>query len=161
MEQRRCTEKDLRQEILDLSEQFPKLPPDDLFLLWFLRAFVTDDEQSASRALCGGPRDKSHDAILIDEPAKIVFFLQGKYREGIGIKNENRQDVLGFSDSVQSVVGDRQAFDQVCEDVSPEVHSRLIEARERLLKRGYAANAFFVTTGRCSRSIEQEAARAF
>jgi hypothetical protein len=39
-----ATEKDLRREIADLAERYPKLSEDDLFVLWFLRAFVTDDE---------------------------------------------------------------------------------------------------------------------
>ena len=38
-----ATERDLHREIADLRERYPKLADDDLFVLWFLHAFVTDD----------------------------------------------------------------------------------------------------------------------
>ena len=40
MQNPRFTEADLRRELSGFHERFPKLAPDALFVLWFLRAFV-------------------------------------------------------------------------------------------------------------------------
>jgi hypothetical protein len=68
------TEHDLRRELSEYRDRYPKLGDDELFVLWFLRAFVTESEEDAASALSGGPRDKSVDAVLIDESARIVFY---------------------------------------------------------------------------------------
>lgn len=65
----RLTENDLRRELSEFGDRYPKLGDDELFVLWFLRAFVTDSEPAATAALCGGPRGKGVDAVFIDEPA--------------------------------------------------------------------------------------------
>src|SRR5262245_19912896 len=93
----RVGESDLNRELHDLGERYPKLKPDELFVLWFLLAFVTDDEKDAVGALCGGAGDKSLDAVLIDDDAKVVFVVQGKFRKQIGAKSEPRNDVLEFA----------------------------------------------------------------
>ena len=97
MRHARLTEHDLRRELHEYRERYPKLGDDELFVLWFLRAFVTESEADAASALCGGPRDKSVDAVLIDEPARIVFVVQGKYRKTLAKKSEHRGDVTGFA----------------------------------------------------------------
>lgn len=91
------TESDLHRELADLKEHYPRLKPDELFVLWFLIAFVTEDEKQAAEALCGGSGDKSLDAVLVDDDAKMVFIIQGKYRKQIGTKAEARNDVLEFA----------------------------------------------------------------
>lgn len=75
-----ASHKDLQRELTDFGDRFPKLQYDELFVLWFLRAFVTEDEQQAAAGLCGGAHDKGIDAVLIDDPTKNVFIVQGKYR---------------------------------------------------------------------------------
>src|SRR5438093_13688252 len=91
----RPTEIDLRRELTEFHDRYPKLGDDELFVLWFLRAFVTESESDAAAALCGGPGDKGIDAVLIDDPARIVFVAQGKYRKEIAAKTEHRGDVTG------------------------------------------------------------------
>ena len=39
-----------------------KFKMDDLFVLWFLRSYITDSEDSAAEAISGGARDKGIDA---------------------------------------------------------------------------------------------------
>jgi hypothetical protein len=87
----------LRRELGEYSDRYPKLGDDELFVLWFLRAFVTESEDEAAEALCGGPRDKGVDAVLLDEKARIVFVVQGKYRKTLSRKTENRRDVTSFA----------------------------------------------------------------
>ena len=74
------TEADLKRELDDLQSRSPRLDHNEIFIVWFLRAFVTADEGLAISALCGGSRDKDVDAVLIDDGSRCVFIVQGKYR---------------------------------------------------------------------------------
>lgn len=153
------TEVDLKRELADFKDRYPKLGDDELFVLWFLRAFVAEDEDVALSALCGGPRDKGVDAVLIDEPARIVFVLQGKYRQKLGAKTEGRSDVAGFAQLATALCGDTSTFAGLVKDLSPEVTARLNEARSRIKKRGYSLQMFYVTLGKCSKALHDEAGR--
>jgi hypothetical protein len=153
------SEIDLRRELADFHDRYPKLGDDELFVLWFLRAFVTDDESIATSALCGGPRDKGVDAVLIDDLARIVFVVQGKYRQKVVAKTEHRGDVAGFAQLAMGVCGDGPSFASLAKDLSPEVLRRLEEARNRIRKRGYELQMFYVTLGKCSAALHDEASR--
>jgi hypothetical protein len=111
---------------------------------------VTESESGAAAALCGGPRDKGVDAVLIDDPARIVFVVQGKYRRELAAKAEHRGDVAGFAQLAVEVCGDSKAFASLAKDMSPGVLRKLEEARNRIGRRGYALHMFYVTLGRCS-----------
>jgi len=50
---------DLRQELQDWQERFPRLREDEIFVAWFLRAFVVEDEHEAVKSLTGGSGDGS------------------------------------------------------------------------------------------------------
>lgn len=152
-------ETDLRREIAEFRDRYPKLGDDELFVLWFLRAFVAEDESAATSGLCGGPRDKGVDAVLIDDPARIVFVVQGKYRQKVAGKNEHRGDVAGFAQLAVDLCGDGAAFASLAKDLSPEVLGRLEDARSRIRKRGYALHMFYVTLGKCSSALHDEASR--
>ena len=153
------TDRDLRRELLEYRDRYPKLGEDELFVLWFLRAFVTENDADAAAALCGGPRDKNVDAVLIDEPARMVFVVQGKYRKHLGAKAEHRGDVVGFAQLAVDLCGDQATFASLVKDLSPEVQRKLADARNRILKRGYAVHMFYVTLGRCSKALQDEANR--
>ncbi len=87
---------DFRDTIKEIRSRFPHLKPDDVFALWFLVAYLIEDEDQGAKALVGGAGDKGIDAIWIDESAKAVFVVQAKFRETLGKKTENRNDVLGL-----------------------------------------------------------------
>src|SRR5437763_8750765 len=76
----KLNEKDLKNEIADMRERFPRFQDSDLFVAWFLKAYVTEKEPEAIAALVGGARDKSLDAVHIDDASKTVVIVQGKYR---------------------------------------------------------------------------------
>jgi hypothetical protein len=155
----RPTEIDLRRELVEFHDRYPKLGDDELFVLWFLRAFVTEDESSATSALCGGSNDKGVDAVLIDEPARIIFIVQAKYRQKIAGKTEHRGDVTGFAQLAVPLCGDTQAFASIVKGLSPEVLRRLEEARNRIRNRAYSLQMFYVTLGKCSLALNDEASR--
>jgi hypothetical protein len=155
----RLNENDLRRELGEFKERYPKLGEDELFVLWFVRAFITDDETLATAALCGGSHDKGVDAVLVDEPARIVFIVQGKYRKTLGGKNEHRGDVAGFAQLAVDLCGDTKGFASLIKEMSPDVAHKLDEARNRVKKRGYALQMFYVTMGKCSETLREEASR--
>src|ERR1700728_4633683 len=103
------TEQDLKTEISDMRERFPRLQDSDLFVSWFLKCFVTEKEEEAIAALVGGPNDKSLDAIFVDEPAKKVFIVQGKYRHRMDAGTEHRSDVTAFA-ALAHTFADNDAF---------------------------------------------------
>ena len=156
MAQTLATEKDLRREIENWRERFPNLPDDHLFVLWFLRAFVTDDEKQAANALTGGAGDKGIDAVLIDDSTRTVFILQGKYRQKVNSKNESRSDVVSFANLAHGLWGDSETFRRFSEKMNAATHQRLSTARERLKKRGYRLKLYFVTLGKCSSGLRDE-----
>jgi hypothetical protein len=155
----RLSEHDLRRELGDYRDRYPNLGDDELFVLWFLSAFVTESEADAAGALCGGARDKGVDAVFIDDPARMVFVVQGKYRQKLVGRTEARQDVIGFAQLALDVCGDAHSFASLTKDMSPEVQHRVGVARNRISKRGYALKMFYVTLGKYSEAHRNEAER--
>jgi hypothetical protein len=86
----------LADEVQQIRKEIPALKDDSAFVLWFLRAFLADSEESAKSALTGQVGDKNLDAILIDENAKQVHLVQGKYH--YSVKPEKRNDIMAFAD---------------------------------------------------------------
>jgi AIPR protein len=155
----RLSEHDLKRELHDLRDLYPKLGDDDLFVLWFLRAFVTDDDDAAVKGLCGGSGDKSVDAVFIDEQSRIVFVVQGKYRQKLFKKAENRTDVESFAHLGCAICGEAAEFADLIEGLAPEVARRVEAARDRVRKRGYRLQLTFVSTGRFSPAVAEAATR--
>lgn len=153
------TAKDLRGELNDFHERFPRLGYDQLFVLWFLRVFVTENESDAAQALTGGAKDKGVDAVLIDDRTKSVFIAQGKYREKIAVKTEGRADVLSFAQLAVDLCGDNEGFNRLSKDLAPDVLGKLIEARRRIRNHDYRLQLYYVTTGKCSSPLIEEARR--
>jgi|ERR1017187_193054 hypothetical protein len=152
------TETDLKIEIADMRERFPRLQDSELFVAWFLKCFITEKEDDAVAALVGGPRDKSLDAIHIDDASKTVFLIQGKYRQRTNGALEHRSDVTAFAE-LASVFSDTQAFASYLKDLDPAVAGKAQEARKRIRSRGYRTQLYYVTTGRCSAALADEATR--
>jgi hypothetical protein len=152
------TEQDLKTEIRDMRERFPRLQDSDLFVAWFLKCFVTENEDEAIAALVGGSKDKSLDAIFIDEPAKMVFIVQGKYRQRIDAGTEHRSDVTAFAD-LAHIFEDDEAFASYIEGLETAAAGKAEAARKRLHSRGYRLQLYYVTTGRCSPSLIDETER--
>lgn len=150
-------EKELRRVLEDLNDRFPKLKDDEVFVMWFLRAFLADSDDGAASALCGGPTDKGVDAVFIDDSARTAFVVQGKRREGLGVKTEGRNDLISFADLADSITGDIEAFGTLAGQLSPEVLGKLEKARQRVKRRRYGLRLFYVTTGKCSRKLVEEA----
>jgi AIPR protein len=158
LKQLKATIGDLRSQIGDLHERFPNLSDEDLFVVWFLHAYLIDDESRAAEAITGVSRDKSVDAVYVDDSAKAVFIVQGKYRQEVMGKAESRAEVTDFARLANSLLKNEEDFEVLCQDVDPLVEARLKQARERVRKRDYKLHLHYVTLGRCSGELKSEAA---
>jgi hypothetical protein len=157
MRREELTAHDLRRELLDWRDRYPRLTDAELFLAWFLHAFVTEDEGEAVQSLTGGPGDKDVDAIFFDENVKTVFVVQGKYRKEILKGAESRNEVKGFAELALDLCGDEEMFSSRLKGTSPKVAQTLQSARKRLLRNGYRLVLYYVTTGRVSQSLRDGA----
>jgi len=90
--------REIKDEINQIRRSYPNLKDDSAFVLWFMRAYLADSEEVARKALTGGTGDKGIDAILIDERAKQVNIIQGKFHFSLGEFSEKRNDILSFVD---------------------------------------------------------------
>lgn len=152
------TAKDLKIEIDEMSDRHRALRPDDLFVAWFMKCFVTDTEQEAVVSLVGGSRDKSLDAVYVDDKARKVFVVQGKYRQTTNGVGEKRTDVLAFAELARSLTDDA-AYKTYCQGLAPAVAGKAAEARKRIKTHGYGLQLYYVSTGKCSAALVSEATR--
>ena len=90
---------DLKREVREITEA-QNLKPDEAFVVWFLRAFVTgtqDRDDRTLQALTGGTGDKNIDAIYVDHDPSVVFVVQGKYHTSLTPRAEPRSDLITFA----------------------------------------------------------------
>jgi hypothetical protein len=158
MPSNQLTLRDLRQQLDDISERFPALKPDDLFVAWFLRAYITDNEKDAVAALAGDSGDQGVDALIIDDTAHAVFLVQGKFRQTLHNKNESRADVMSFAQLAPTLANENETeFLALQENADENVADRLKQARQRIRRQGYKLWLYYVTLGKCSSRLHQQA----
>lgn len=149
--------KDLNSILDELGERLTTLTEDDLFVAWFLRAYITESESEAASGVVGGPGDKNVDAVLIDDRAKTVFVVQAKYRRALGQKAENRSDLLGFADVAHRLCDPvESSFKQYVSDMDELTAQHIIDARKRIRGQDYRLRLFFVTLGRVSPTVVKD-----
>jgi hypothetical protein len=146
---------DLKDEVNLIRKTHPKLKDDAAFVLWFLRAFLADSEDQALKALTGATGDKSIDAILIDERSRQVHLVQGKFRQSD--HTEKRSDILIFADLSNYPWEDKRVLHAFYSKIDPLVRERFEELLKRVHSDKYELRLYYVTTGRCSKTIVDEA----
>ncbi len=141
----------LHQILTELADRYRQLSQDELFTLWFLRAYVTPSEERACGALVGGKGDKSYDAILIDDAAKAVFVVQTKFRRALSTKREARNDLIGFADIANQLSTPLDsAFKQYIENMDELTAAQVMVARRQILRNHFRLYLLFVTLGKVS-----------
>jgi hypothetical protein len=147
------------QKALDgIGARFPALKLDDLFVLWFLRSYVTRSEELAVEAVAGGAKDKGIDAIFIDEGARTVIVTQGKYHKTLGEKSEKRADVISLAEVADQLSTlDEKKFQSYIETMDSLVANRLRDARKKVVEQEYRIWLLFATLGKVSPSIIKDA----
>jgi hypothetical protein len=152
---------DLKEQLDDIHRRYPNFKEDDLFVCWFLRAYLTEDEKIAAEAVTGGSGDKSVDAVLVDHKAKAVFLVQGKYRTKVGSKTEARGDVMGFANLADPFADSEPGkFKNLCKGMHAHVSKLLTEARPLVVEKGYRLWMYYVTLGSVSPGLVEEAQEA-
>ena len=146
---------DLNAQVDELAQREPKLKNDDLFVLWFIKAYISANDEQARKAIAGGAGDKSVDAVYIDDAAKGVFIVQGKYRQKLLGKSEPRSEVLAFAQLAPLLAeADEAKFADFLRDMDAYTASLLREARKHIEKKHYHLWLYFVTLGRCTSAIQ-------
>ncbi len=144
--------------INEIHSRFPNLSQDDCFVLWFLRAYLTEDESKAANAISGGANDKGVDAILIDDDLKRVFIVQGKYRKSLGEVTEKRNDILAIVDIVKNLSSENAAsFADFLKTANGTTSKLLQDAHERIVKRKYKVMLYFATLGNVTQACRDDA----
>jgi hypothetical protein len=149
---------DLKASLEDIGSRFPKLSRDELFVLWFLRAYITESEQKAAEAVSGGAGDKGIDAVFVDDAARAVFIVQGKFRDKISATTEKRADVIALTEVGHRISeADNSLFQTFIVKTDGHVAEQLRQARQKVLKNAYRVWLYFATTGKVSDSTRKEA----
>ncbi len=149
---------DLSEQLKDIHRRYPTFKQDDLFVCWFLRAYLTEDEKLAVEAVTGGSGDKSVDAVLVDHTAKAVFLVQGKYRQKVSGKTESRADVMSFAGLAKPFADNEPGpFKVLSKGMHPHVTKLLSEARPFVVDKGYRLWMYYVTLGSVSARLAEEA----
>lgn len=149
---------ELNKQILEIQDKYPNISPEEAFVIWFLRAYVVDNETQALEGLTGESYDKGIDAIYFDHDLSKVYVIQGKYHKGSKTPLENRSDVIALANLGEILFDDdNHKFNNLIEKSSPGVKDRLISVRTCLLKKDYQLVLQFVTTGKVSLAIKKEA----
>lgn len=150
---------EIKDEINQIRRTYPKLKDDSAFVLWFLRAYLADSEESARKALTGASNDKGIDAILIDERTKQVNLVQGKFHLSLGEVGEKRNDVLSFAELANLPWENKEYLRAFYSKLDSLVQQKLEELIHKVRHNGYEIRLLYVTTGRCSETIWKEAVR--
>ena len=148
----------MKKEVIEILDRHPTLTPDNAFVVWFLRAFIVENEDIAVKSLKGGSRDKGVDALFIDHESRAVFILQGKYHQHSKVPSAKRSDVIALADLGRSLMVDSsEPFKALLEKADETVKLGLGEARSVIRRRGYRLSLQFVTTGKVSLTHQAEA----
>jgi hypothetical protein len=148
----------LKKEVIEIIDRHPTLSPDNAFVVWFLRAFIVENEDVGVQSLKGGSRDKGVDALFVDHESRAVFLVQGKYHQHANIPSEKRSDVIALADLGRSLLVDRsEMLKALLDDADETVKQALEEARSAIRRRGYRLSLQFVTTGKVSSTHRAEA----
>jgi hypothetical protein len=141
---------DLKKEVVGFRDAY-NLRDDDAFVIWFLRAYVVDDDARARAALTDDNAERAIDAIHIDDSARVVHMVQGKFHTAINKASDKAADVGEFVDWAKLLYGPPPAFQTAIRTTAPIVTKKLKEARDRLVDRtGYRLLMYWVSTGRAS-----------
>ncbi|MCK1656742.1 AIPR family protein [Bradyrhizobium sp. 151] len=144
----------IRKELAELGRAHPGLASgkDNLFVLWFLKAYVAGEaDNNIAASVVGASKDGGFDAIYIDSGARIVHLVQGKYRASFGSKAEPPSDIDRFvMDSESLYSGDSSRLNDLLDRVNPTTREKLRYARNRLVSHDYQPRLYYLTTGKVS-----------
>ena len=141
---------EIKKELIEIKDRIPTISEDNAFVVWFLKAFITDNEDEAFHSIAGMANDKGCDAVYIDHKNRMVFLVQGKYHK-FSESNAKLSDVVALAELGRCILLDRkEPFDSLLNKANANVQQKLIEARNQIHRQGYQLILNFVTTGKVS-----------
>lgn len=148
---------DLKKEVIEIHDSYPAINENDCFIAWFLRAFITNNEEEAIKALTGNSGDKSIDAIYVDHNSRNVFVVQGKYHI-LTTPNEKRSDIIALADIGRTILLENKvSFDSVINKANTAVKEELKRVRNLVQSHSYGLILQYVSTGKISKTHVEEA----
>lgn len=152
------TLKHLKSQLDEIGERFRHMRAEDVFIVWFLRAYVTEDDDVLGKAVTNGPGDKGIDGVFIDDATRSVFIVQAKYRTKPGIATEKRSDLLELAGLSHTLTDPREwAFREFIKDADPHLAAKITKARKEILDKDYRLWLYYVTLGKVTPSIRKDA----
>jgi hypothetical protein len=148
---------ELKDEINQIRHEYPRLQEDSAFVLWFLRSQLTDSEDNIKAALTGEAGDKGIDAIYIDHQNKVAHVVQGKFRQIPGQISEKRSDVLDLANKALIPWTTKEQQTHFYSKLSSRSKQLFHELASNVHDNNYSLQLYYVTTGRCSKTIRNEA----
>jgi hypothetical protein len=147
----------LKDEISQIKCEYPRIKEDSAFVLWFLRSQLTDSEDDVKKALTGETGDKGIDAIYLDHQNKVAHLIQGKFRQSPGQVSEKRNDVLDLAGKALIPWASKSEQNHFYSKLSPRSKQLFQELAMNVHDKRYSLQMYYVTTGRCSSTIRNEA----
>jgi hypothetical protein len=148
----------LSKELEAFAQQVPALAIDNVFVAWFLRAYLTESDTVAIQAVTGGTRDKGVDAVLVDDKARVVYVVQAKYRKIRFGALEQRASVIDFCRLSHVICDpDDAAFSEFLRGMDAAVVERMREVRRHVCNGDHRLMLIFVTLGKFGAALEREA----
>ena len=146
----------IKREVAEITKQVPKISSDDAFIVWFLRAFFTDDQAQAVNALTGGSNDKGIDAVLIDNDARTAYIVQGKYHKQDKPSTDAYPDLVAFASIAELLSGPVEPFKAVLSNAHSALQEQLNSARDKIVRANYRIGLLYVTAGRVTKWVQKE-----
>lgn len=150
---------DFKDEISSISKRY-RLKDDSSFIFWFLSAYLTDKEKDILESLTGkeggAGGDKNIDGVFIDYKAQQCNIIQGKYHITEG-KAEKRNDVLQFADIGLLPWESKSSIEKYFHRLDPQIVTKMKEVINCVKRKKFELNLFYITTGKCSKTITEEA----
>lgn len=159
---RKVTLKSVQHEIEQIRKRYPAFKDDTAFVFWFLYAHLVGNEDESKKCLTGkeGGRggEKNIDAIYIDNKNAQCSIIQGKYHytDDVG---EKRNDVLCFAGLSKLPWADKRQLDVFYNKLDPIAASKFKELINCVKNKKYSLHLYYVTTGKCTKTIIDEAKR--
>jgi hypothetical protein len=126
---------ELQDELSQIRNEYAAFRDDTAFVFWFLKAFLTNSDEAAREALTGLTGDKNIDALYIDDKAKQVHIVQGKYRVKRQSASEKPNDVMRFAALAELPHSSRAIRTEFLSNMDPHAAERFRDGIERLCVR--------------------------
>ena len=145
----------LKNELERIKDEHPQYADDHAFTYWWIQSVYGLNGTPLEKAVTGKPRDKGIDALWTDHEQQTVYIVQIKYRKWKG-KGETRADIFQLPE-LTKIFWDEAEKNNYFQTLDAGIKADLTKAIKQVKERGYKIRLSFVTTGRISKELKDEA----